>query len=97
METVIHVAAPLDQATLTQRCARCGAALALPDVFRWEDWEYEMESKHNPNFQREKVYPPRRVFTPGDLVESCRHGVCLVLVCGAVPTCQPRVASQVAA
>lgn len=84
---MIHVAAPLDAATQTQRCERCGFLLAEPYVFRWEDWEYEMEVAIDPTFQREVVRPPLRVFKAGDLVESSRYGLCLVLDVKAAPTC----------
>lgn len=92
-DTVIHVAAPIDQATLTQRCARCGDTLAVPSVYRPEPWELEID----PTLRRERIDPPRRVFAVGDLVESCRHGLSLVLVVGAAPTCQRRAATQEAA
>lgn len=87
MTTVIHVAAALDPSTQTQRCERCGFLLAEPYVFRWEDWEYEMEVAIDPTFQREVVRHPLRVFAAGDLVESSRYGLCLVLDVKAAPTC----------
>lgn len=89
----VHIAAALDPETLTQRCARCGALLGVPNVYRPEPWELEID----PTLRRERIDPPRRVFKVGDLVESCRHGVCLVLAVGAAPTCQPTAASKEAA
>lgn len=93
MESAIHIAGPLDQATLTQRCSRCGDTLAVPSIYRPEPWELEID----PTLRRERIDPPRRVFTAGDLVESCRHGLCLVLAVDAVPTCQRKAESREAA
>ncbi len=88
----VHIAAALDTETMTQRCARCGAVLGVPNVYRPEPWELEID----PTLRRERIDPPRRVFKAGDLVESCRYGLSLVLTVGAQPDCQ-RKAHQEAA